>query len=300
MHKLKSNNVYVFGWELPNFGQGQDWRNVFMANTFRPRCLVVLHSTTIPCTKSELQSLIKHAVCWEPFICFANRVEVGWCYPDSYLMRDSLVNFFCARTGVRDWFWETPQLDKTKVAVDFSQPSDSDTVVKQRRRDCTQCCCNGLRNVYELPETLAHLQPSGQIQAGLEGIFESHKYGRPYESSHVFRHMGSPKSSRIFQWNHPAGLPPWNRDISARQAKAGPQCLAFNEAALIGYDMNDQDTAGHRKASRETVILMMPRIMSSTMFFFPKNLIYIRNWMIIIIYIYIIYTCTYIHIYIYI
>lgn len=157
-------------------------------------------------------------------------------------------HFFFARTGVRDWFRETPQLDKTKVPVDFPQPSDSDTVVKQRRRDCTQCCCNGLRNVYELPETLAHLQPSGQIQAGLEGIFESHKYGWPYKSSHVFRHMGSPKSSRIFQWNHPAGLPPWNRDISARQAKAGPQCLAFNEAALIGYDMNDQDTAGHRKA----------------------------------------------------
>ena len=177
MHKLKSNNVYVFGWKLPNFGQGQDWRNVFMANTFRPRCLVALHSTTIACTKSEVQDLIKHAVCWEPFICFANRVEVGWCYLDSCLMRDALVNFFCPRTGLRDWFRETPQLDKIKIPVDFPQPSDSDTVVKQTRRDCTQCCCNGLRNVYELPETLAHLQPSGQIQAGLEGVFESHKYG---------------------------------------------------------------------------------------------------------------------------
>lgn len=43
-------------------------------------------------------------------------------------------------------------------------------------------------NAYELPETLAHLEPSGQIQA-----------------------------------------------------KAGPQSLAFNEAVLIGYDMNDQE-----------------------------------------------------------
>mgnify|MGYP002803526794 CR=1 FL=1 len=43
-------------------------------------------------------------------------------------------------------------------------------------------------NVYELPETLAHLEPSNQVQA-----------------------------------------------------KAGPYCLVFNEASLIGYEMNDEE-----------------------------------------------------------
>ncbi|CAK9053152.1 Potassium/sodium hyperpolarization-activated cyclic nucleotide-gated channel 4 [Durusdinium trenchii] len=55
--------------------------------------------------------------------------------------------------------------------------------------------------LYELPETLAHLEPSNEVEA-----------------------------------------------------KAGPQCLAFNEAVLIGYEMNDQEKYRNVKALTDCLV----------------------------------------------
>lgn len=107
----------------------------------------------------------------------------------TYLAQEHLLTIRSSSTMGKDFSMDLPDEDIESSDSEFAayeeeseEEEDSSALSGSQSEDSEE------ENVYELPETLAHLQPSGQIQA-----------------------------------------------------KAGPQCLAFNEAALIGYDMSDQE-----------------------------------------------------------